>query len=98
MTESVETKTIPTTTCPECEREWPKISEQAVVCDEVGKCYACFIQAVVTERDKRMADADYEIENCPKCTGIPGAREKCVSCFGRGWQERKGEGLIQLVQ
>jgi hypothetical protein len=93
-----EDKIIPTTTCPECNREWPDSSEQAVVADLIGKCYACFIQEVVKLRDERVAAADYEIENCPSCTGLPGAREKCIPCGARGWQRRVGDGIIQLVQ
>jgi hypothetical protein len=93
-----DTTAVPTTTCPECKREWPTISEQAVVQDQVGVCYACWIHQIVAERDQRMADADYEIENCPTCTGIPGAREKCTTCFGKGWRKQEGEGVIQLLQ
>lgn len=93
-----EKKDIPTTTCPECERVWPEISEQSVVQSIVGKCYACLIQEVVAERDKRVEEADYQIENCPECTGQPGKRDKCVTCFGHGWVESKGESLIQLIQ
>lgn len=89
---------IPTVTCPKCEREWPTISEQAVVFDKVGTCYACFIHEVVAERDKRQDKAHYAIDNCPKCTGLPGAREACARCGARGWIEREGEGLIQLLQ
>jgi len=92
------TDKIPTTTCPECNREWPSISEQAVVQDQVGMCYACWIHQIVAERDRRVAEANYSIENCPRCTGIPGAREACTHCFGKGWTEKKGEGVIQLLQ
>ena len=98
MTETSKDTTIPTITCPNCERDWPEISEQAVVYDLIGRCYACFINEVVPIRDERVAKADYEIENCSGCTGIPGAREKCTTCFGRGWVRKEGEGLIQLVK
>ena len=98
MTKSAEKKKIPTTTCPECEREWPDSSEQAVITDMVGRCYACLITEAVRVRDERVKAANYEIENCPHCTGVSGAREACVPCGGRGWQSREGEGLIQLVR
>lgn len=91
-------KDIPTTICPECEREWPEISEQAVVQSIVGKCYACFITEVVKERDARVEKADYQIENCPACTGGLGDRTKCTTCFGKGWRKAEGESLIQLVR
>ena len=89
---------IPTITC-NCGRVWPKISEQAVVYDLLGTgdCYSCFIQKVVEERDKRMEEADYKIDNCPRCTGIPGAREECTFCDGRGWVRQGDEPLIQLL-
>ena len=94
-----EKKDIPTQTCPECEREWPEISEQAVVLSLIGKCYSCFIKEVVDERDTRTEAADYKIENCPDCTGRGDlVREKCTTCFGKGWIESRGESLIQLVQ
>lgn len=98
MPDNGEKEKIPTITCPECEREWPTITEQAVVCDKIGKCYACFIHEVVKERDKRQMASNYRIENCPKCTGLPGAREDCINCGARGWVEQKGAGVIQLLQ
>ena len=89
---------IPTITCEHCEREWPTISEQGVVYDKIGRCYACFITEVVAERDARTEGADYTIENCPACTGGLGDRTKCMTCFGRGWRKAEGESLIQLVR
>lgn len=97
MSKEEKTTEIPTKTCSKCEREWPEISEQCVFLDMYGECYSCAINEVVAERDRRMKEADYMIENCPQCTGIPGAREKCTTCFGRGWRKQEGAGVIQLV-
>lgn len=93
-----EKKDIPTTICPKCEREWPESSEQHVVLDLIERCYSCFITEVVEERDRRVEAADYVIENCPTCTGQPGMREKCVTCFSKGWVEAGPETVIQLIQ
>lgn len=61
------------------------MSEQAIVYEKVGKCYSCFIHEVVEERDSRIEAADYKIDNCTSCTGLPGARDTCIPCGGKGW-------------
>lgn len=73
-------------TCPECERVWPRVSEQGVVTELYDKCYACLIAQVVKARDERQDAADYSVQNCSSCGGIAGKVEKCVSCGGRGWE------------
>lgn len=97
-TENTEVE-VETITCGKCERVWPTISEQGVVFDKVGQCYACFITEVVEERNERMKKSDYQIENCPGCTGgLAEQREKCMVCFGRGWRKAEGNDIIQLVR
>lgn len=72
-------------TCPECKRVWPAIAEQGVVTEMYNICYACLIEKVVAARDELQEGADYTVENCPTCNGIPNARATCVTCSHRGW-------------
>ena len=98
MTET-ETTTVKEITCPECERIWPRISEQGIVTDMVGHCYKCFIDKVVVQRNSLEETADYSIQNCGECGGLPGKVEKCVACGGKGWETvPKGkEALPKIV-
>jgi hypothetical protein len=73
-------------TCPKCERVWPCIAEQGIVTELIDECYACFIAKVVKARDERAETADYLIQNCANCGGLVGKVEKCVHCFGKGWE------------
>lgn len=84
MSKKKKTK-LKTSKCPECEREWPHISEACIVLEEVGKCYSCFILAVIQIRDARIEEAGYKIENCARCLSLPGAIEDCPTCLGMGW-------------
>ena len=77
---------IETSTCPKCGIRWPCISEQAVVLDKVGICYGCFVGEVVAQRDYRVKEADYTIDDCPACVGsLTNPREDCKTCDGNGW-------------
>jgi hypothetical protein len=73
-------------TCPECDRVWPLIAEQGIVTEIHGKCYQCFIDQVVTVRDERIENADYLVQNCSSCGGLPPKVQKCISCAGKGWE------------
>ena len=99
MTENDWVKNPETLTCPECERVWPVISEQGVVCELYGKCYACLINEVVEIRDDRLEKAEYRIDNCTDCVGGRGDRSKCVPCGGKGWvvMPKGEEPRIQLI-
>lgn len=73
-------------TCPLCERVWPDISEQGLVTELYNKCYQCLIAEVIKVRDERMKTADYSVQNCSNCGGLPGKFEKCVYCSHKGWE------------
>lgn len=79
------TQEIKEVKCPECERVWPYISEQGIVTELHGKCYACVIKEVLELRDERTEDADYVVQTCTSCGGLIN-RDKCISCFGHGWE------------
>ncbi len=84
--------------CPKCERVWPTVSEQGIVTELQGECYACFIAKVIIARDERAEEADYTVENCGYCGGLEPAREKCTSCFARGWEGiSKKKSVIELA-
>lgn len=73
-------------TCPKCERVWPRISEQGIVTAQIDQCYQCLIKQVTLARDELIKQADYVVDNCPHCESIPGMREQCIPCGGKGWQ------------
>jgi len=73
-------------TCPECERVWPTIAEQGIVCEIYDKCYACLIAEVVKIRDQRAEDRDYIVQNCGYCGGLNPKVNTCVQCAGKGWE------------
>lgn len=79
------TKETQSIQCPKCERDWPLISEQGIHTELYDVCHACSVSQIVSIRDKRQTDADYEITDCPDCQGQTGLREKCVPCFSKGW-------------
>lgn len=73
-------------TCPECERVWPTISEQGIVAELYGRCYACVIADVVKIRDERAGEADYVVQNCNYCGGLEPKVRTCVQCAAKGWE------------
>ena len=73
-------------TCPECERVWPIVAEQGIVTELLDKCYQCFIASVVKVRDERVENADYVVQNCSNCGGLPGKVETCIPCGSKGWE------------
>ena len=99
MSENDWKKNAETIHCPSCERDWPVVSEQGIVCELYGQCYACLINGVITIRDERMEEAEYRIDNCPDCISVPGAREKCIPRGGKGWVvlPKSEEPRIQLI-
>lgn len=84
-------------TCPSCEREWPLISEQGIVTDMVGRCYQCLVSAVTIARDEASEAADYVVDNCSYCGGVPGVREMCQHCEARGWELTDKDSVIEIV-
>ena len=80
------TTTVREITCPECERRWPTIAEQGIVTELHGKCYMCFAAEVAAQRVSRQESADYVVQDCGHCGGLPGKVEKCTSCFAKGWE------------
>lgn len=87
--------TVREITCPECERVWPTIAEQGIVTDMIGRCYKCFIDEVTLKRTSLEESADYIVQNCGHCGGLPPKVDKCVNCGGKGW-EAVDEQLAQL--
>lgn len=91
------TPTVREITCPECERVWPTISEQGVVVELYDKCYQCFIALVVKTRDERQEAANYVVQNCGTCGGLPPKAENCGACGGKGWETvDKGQEALPL--
>jgi len=77
--------TVETIDCPVCERTWPVVSEQGIHTELHDECHYCLAQRIIRLRDKRLAEVDYQIENCYVCAGVSPARERCVTCHGEGW-------------
>jgi hypothetical protein len=71
--------------CPECDRQWPRVSEQGVVTEKIDKCYACFITGVVSELEALREQVDYVVDNCDECLGQMPQRLNCIKCGGKGW-------------
>lgn len=78
--------TVREITCPKCERVWPTIAEQGIVTELIDRCYLCFAAEVSAQRKSREESADYIVQNCGHCGGLPPKVEKCTSCFGKGWE------------
>ena len=87
--------TVREITCPECERVWPTIAEQGIVTELHGKCYLCFAAEVTAQRESRQESADYVVQNCGHCGGLPPKVTKCIPCGGKGWEtaEKGSEAL-----
>ena len=84
--------TVREITCPKCERVWPTIAEQGIVTELIDRCYLCFSAEVATQRDSRQESADYVVQNCGACGGLPPKVTLCVACDGKGWESvNKGE-------
>ena len=73
-------------TCPACERVWPTISEQGIVTELYGQCYACVIAGVVKLRDERAEEANYLVQNCSYCGGLQPKVSTCVQCASKCWE------------
>ena len=85
-------------TCPQCDRVWPTISEQGIVVELYDKCYQCLIDQVVKARDERAGAADYLVQNCSTCGGLPPKVTTCVPCGGRGWETvDKGQEALPVA-
>jgi len=46
----------------------------------------CFAAEINYERDSLQESADYSVQNCGECGGLPPKVEKCVACGGKGWE------------
>jgi hypothetical protein len=78
--------TVREITCPKCERIWPTIAEQGIVTELIDRCYLCFSKEVAEQRMSREESANYSVQNCSDCGGLPPKVEKCISCGGKGWE------------
>ena len=75
---------IPTSFCPECERDWPDLSEQGQHVILYGHCYGCMVATINANLEPEREDANYVVEACSKCMGLD-ERESCSACATHGW-------------
>ncbi len=85
---------VKTVVCPECARVWPAISEQGIFVTRFALCFSCVIRQVCEERDRRLGDVDYVIENCYDCAAQNPAMSTCLTCESRGWLASEEVKLI----
>jgi hypothetical protein len=99
MTETTEqATTVIEITCPECERVWPTIAEQGIVTELIDRCYMCFSKEVAEQRLSREESANYTVQNCSGCGGLPPKVEKCIACGGKGWETTAVNGAADTPQ
>lgn len=89
--------TVREITCPKCERVWPTIAEQGIVTKLIDRCYLCFSAEVASQRESLQESADYAVQNCSTCGGLPPKVQTCIPCGGKGWEPvEKGQEALPV--